>query len=477
MTKNTLYFGDNLDVLKQHVKDESVDLIYLDPPFNSKKDYNLLFKTQDGSRSAAQIMAFEDTWRWDEGTASVYRELVEAGGEVARVMGCFREVVGESDMLAYLAMMAPRLQELRRVLKPKGSIYLHCDPTASHYLKLLMDATLGPTRCVNEIIWHYYNKIQGNIGHFPENHDTIFWYSKEAEFPFNVIKEKREKRIRQLKRVWDGQKKKLVNAKGPDGKCIYIETDERRIDDVWTLPMLQPASREMLGYPTQKPEALLERIITASSNKGDLVLDPFCGCGTAVSVAQRTDRQWIGIDITHLAVNVMKNRLHLAYGLDAKRDYTVKGEPGELSEALALARLDPHHFEHWALGLVGARASAKAKGADGGIDGWLGFFLAQNSLDQGRVIVSVKSGKNIHVSMVRELCAVVEREKAEIGVLILMEEPTQPMRAWAGQAGHYTCTGRGTKHRKIQLLTVADLLGGKKVDCPPTTLSGDVEAA
>lgn len=461
MTQNTLYFGDNLDVLKQHVKDESVDLIYLDPPFNSNRDYNVLFKEQDGSRSAAQIKAFEDTWRWDEGTASAYKELVDTGGDTAKAMQSFRLLLGETDMLAYLSMMAPRLLELRRVLKPTGSIYLHCDPTASHYLKLLMDAVFAPKRFQNEFIW-YYSGGGASKTRWARKHDVLLFFSAGKQWTFNADE------VRVPYKWVNGQKR-------ADGSSRDLEKG-KLADDVWEHHSVMPWARERTGYPTQKPVALLERLIKASSNKGDLILDPFCGCGTAVSVAQRLDRRWIGIDITYLAVNVMKSRLH-AYGLAPKRDYAVKGEPTELSEAQALARIDPHHFEHWALGLVGARASAKGKGADGGIDGWLGFYLEQNSLDQGHVIVSVKSGKNIHVSMVRELGHVVDREKAAIGVLILMEEPTQPMRAEAGQAGYYTCAGRGSRHRKLQILTVAELLDGKKIDCPPTTQPGDIEAA
>jgi site-specific DNA-methyltransferase (adenine-specific) len=472
MTK-TLYNGDNLGVLRSLVKDESVDLIYLDPPWNSNRDYNVLFEEQDGSRSAAQIQAFEDTWQWDESTASAYRELVEAGGEVARVMGCFRAVVGESDMLAYLSMMAPRLVELRRVLKPTGSIYLHCDPTAGHYIKLLMDAVFGGQNFRNEIVWYYYNKIHDSRKKlFPRATDNLFFYVKDVNQPFTFkqLKEMRDAPVKQLVRKKVGGR--MVNAKDSNGRCMYRVKEDRTLDNVWRLPCLQPAAQERLGYPTQKPESLLLRVIEASSNEGDVVLDPFCGCGTTVAAAQRTNREWIGIDITRLATSLIKHRLHREHGLDAGEDYVTHNEPTCLPEAQALARSNTHNFEHWALGLVNARASAKGKGADGGIDGWLGFYSAPNSLEQGRIIVSVKAGKNVGVSMVRELGHVVDREKADIGVLVLMADSTQPMRAEAGQAGFYASPGWEKKYRKLQILTVAELLDGKKIDCPPTKQQG-----
>jgi DNA modification methylase len=272
---NLLYYGDNLDVLRRHVRDESVDLVYLDPPFNSNASYNVLF-AEHGTQSAAQIRAFEDTWRWDEAAAFDYQQTVEGGGRVADALRAFRTLIGTSDMLAYLSMMAPRMVELQRVLKSDGSLLLHCDPTAGHYLKLLLDAIFGPESFRNEIVWHYFNKMQGNVHRLASDHDVIFWYSKGRGFTFHPVMEERlGGPQRMLKRRWDQQNQRLVNAKDDEGHVLYIERTHRMADDVWRMPMLQPASREKLGYPTQKPRALLERVIAMTSNADAVVLDPF----------------------------------------------------------------------------------------------------------------------------------------------------------------------------------------------------------
>ena len=461
---NMLYYGDNLDVLNRHVKDESVDLVYLDPPFNSNADYNVLFDEQDGTRSAAQIKAFGDTWRWDQEAAAAYAAVVEAGGKPSQVMQAFRTFLGENNLLAYLAMMAPRLMELHRVLKPTGSLYLHCDPTASHYLKLLMDAVFGAANFRNEIVWHYYNKFQrGDIHMFAGGHDIVLFYTKtpDDEHTFQSIFEKRDKPVMQLLRVWDGASKRIKNKKGKDGKVMYREVTERKIDDVWRLPYIVPASKEGLGYPTQKPESLLERIISASTNPGDVVLDPFCGCGTTISVAQNLDRRWIGIDITHLAITLIKSRLKTAYGAAAK--YKVIGEPTTPEDAAALAESDKYQFQWWALGLVGARPVDQKKGADKGIDGRLYFH--DGSKETRQIVLSVKGG-HLKATDVRDLRGVREREQAEIGVLLSFETPTKQMRAEAASAGFYTSPWG--KHPRIQLLTVAELLSGKAIDYPTT---------
>ncbi len=465
MADNTLYYGDNLDVLRRYVKDESVDLVYLDPPFNSNQDYNVLFAEQDGSRSASQIKAFGDTWIWDTGAAKAWQETVERGGKVSQVMQAFRTILGDTNMLAYLSMMAPRLVELRRVLKPTGSIYLHCDSTASAHLRLLMDAVFGVANFRNEILWYYYNKIHDRRKKlFPKATDIVMFYVNDinSDFTFHQLKEMREKPVKQLARKKvDGR---MVNAKDEAGHVIYRMKEDRTLDNVWRIPSLQPAASERLGYPTQKPEALLERILQASSNEGDTVLDPFCGCGTAIAVAQRLHRQWIGIDITRLAITLIKHRLRNAYGDSVT--YKVIGEPVSVPDAETLASEDPYGFQFWALGLVGARPVEEKKGADKGIDGRLYFHDdAQGQTKQ--VIFSVKAGRNVDVSMVRDLGHVVTREKAQIGVLISMEEPTKPMRVEVAGAGFYHSPGWNTDYPRLQLFTIADLLGGKKLAMPP----------
>lgn len=509
---NTLYYGDNLDILRRYIKDESVDLIYLDPPFNSNATYNVLFAEKNGSQSAAQIKAFGDTWHWDQAAAAAYQQVVEAGGRVADAMRAFRILLGDNDMLAYLAMMAPRLVELRRVLKPTGSIYLHCDPTASHYLKVLMDAIFGPAFFRNEIIWKRAQPKSHVSRRFSRSHDVLLFYAKTDAAPFELqyvehdpayiekfyryVEPETGRRYRLdnlanpnknrpnltyefppesgVVRVWRWTKERMMQAweEGrivlPDkGKVVAYKRylDEMQgtpITDIWDdIEHLHGSHQENLGYPTQKPEALLERIIRASSNEGDVVLDPFCGCGTAIAVAQRLKRRWIGIDITWLAIALIRNRLRDSFGDDVS--YQVIGEPVSLTDAQALAEQDPFQFQYWALGLVGARPVEQKRGADKGIDGRI-YFHDDPRGKTKQIILSVKSG-HVNVSHVRDLRGVVEREQAQIGVLITLQEPTSPMRAEAASAGFYDSPwGR---HPRIQILTVADLLAGKRIDAPP----------
>lgn len=545
---NTLYYGDNLDILRRYIKDESVDLVYLDPPFKSNQDYNVLFEEQNGSRSAAQIKAFGDTWRWDSSAAQAYQEVVEKGGRVSDALQAFRKFLGDTDMLAYLAMMAPRLIELQRVLKPAGSIYLHCDPTASHYLKMLMDGVFGPINFRSEITWRR-TATHGKSRRYAPIHDTILFYVKSKEYKWNFprkpymrkhveqyfIKDEKgwktayygnvltgpglrggesgkpwcgidpsakgrhwaipgiivedsgedmsdltqhQKLDRLLElgyinivpgEAWPMYEHRLKPADGQNAPDIwafqpYTEgtifgTDKGIDDDVrW----LSPQDQERLGYQTQKPEGILERIIQASSDEGDAILDPFCGCGTTIAVAQRLKRKWIGIDITQAAIVVIKERIKTRF--HGKVEYGVIGEPTTIPDAEALAKQDPYQFQWWALGLVGARPVEQKKGADKGIDGRLYFHDEPKSTKQ--IIFSVKAGA-LHANYVRDLRGVIEREEAEIGVLITMEEPTKLMRSEAASAGFYQAPFAGDKkHPRLQILTIEDLLAGKTVGFP-----------
>jgi DNA modification methylase len=516
---NKLYYGDNLAVLRDYIPDASVDLIYLDPPFNSRQDYNVLFAEKDGARSASQITAFKDTWEWNEEAARSYEEVVERGGRVAEAMRAFRTLLGGSDMLAYLAMMAPRLVELRRVLKPTGSIYLHCDPTASHYLKLLMDGVFGPQFFKNEIIWKRsdaHSDAKQGATHFGRIHDVILYYSRTDKPQFNQmytplpdstqerwyrhIEEGTGRRYNKaditgpggaakgnphyewkgITRYWRFKKSRMEEMEA-DGRLVYSKTgmvyqkrylDESKgvaVQDLWDdITMLRGIHQtgERLGYPTQKPELLLQRILETSSNEGDVVLDPFCGCGTTVQVAQKLNRRWIGIDITHLAIGLIKTRLDDAYGPEIRKTYEVIGEPTDVAGAAQLAEENKYQFQYWALGLCGARPTEGIKkGADRGIDGRL-YFHDDNSGDSKQIIFSVKGGRNVNVSEVRDLIGVLQREKAEIGVYISFEEPTGPMKREAAEAGFYTSPGAsgsaGAKYPRVQLLTVKELLEGTK---------------
>jgi len=468
MAENVLYYGDNLEILRRYIENESVDLVYLDPPFKSNQNYNVLFREQNGSRSAAQIEAFKDTWRWDKKAAETYEEIVEAGGKVSRAMQAFHTFLGESDMLAYLAMMAPRLVELKRVLKPTGSIYLHCDPTASAHLRLLMDAVFEPKNFRNEIVWHY-RRWTAEARRFQKLHDIVLFYTKRDEYVFNVQYEPYGDWIKKDYKYVDeqGRRWRWHTVKGKRYK-VYLEDEERgvKLGDVWQIPYIGSTAKERLGYPTQKPEALLERIIKASSKEGNIVLDPFCGCGTTIAIAHRLKRHWVGIDITHLAIGLIRHRLQDAFGEKVRQTYEVIGEPTDLTGAKLLAKDNPFQFECWALGKVGARSVEKKKGADKGIDGRL-YFHDEPESKQAKtkqIIFSVKAG-HTGVSHIRDLRGVIEREKAQIGVLISMAKPTKSMRTEAASAGFYKSSWG--KHPTLQILTIEELLNGKGVDCPP----------
>jgi len=485
MEENTLYYGDNLDILRRYLPDESVDLIYLDPPFKSDQDYNVLFEERDGTEAMAQMKAFKDTWTWDSQAARAYEEVVEAGGQLSLTMQAFKKILGSCDMLAYLAMMAPRLVELKRVLKPEGSIYLHCDPTASHLLRLLLDAIFGTKNFRNEIIWHY-RRWSAVSRHFQRMHDVIFFYAKKKDNKFirtyipptkgQIAKHEKgwdrntviiggERRPQLI--IYDREKIDIAVAEGKINldeyaRVIEIGDSQTVASDVWRIDHINSQAKERLGYPTQKPEKLLERIIEASSEKGDVVLDPFCGCGTTIAVAQRMNRKWIGIDITHLAITLIKNRLAFTYGDDIK--YRVIGEPVSVTDAETLSRQDRYQFQWWALGLVGARPEDEKKGADKGIDGRL-FFHDDNNGKTKQIIFSVKSGK-VSVDHIRDLRGVMEREEAEIGVFLTFEAPTKQMSREAAEAGFYTSPWG--KHPRIQILSIEELLTGKRVDYPPS---------
>lgn len=455
---STLYYGDNLDVLRRHIKDATIDLVYLDPPFNSDSNYNAFLKEKDGTLATSQIRAFEDTWRWNIDSEQAYEALVLQPNKLSQAMQALRALLGTDNLMAYLAMMAPRLVELHRVLKPTGSLYLHCDSTASHYLRILLDAIFGLKNFRNEIFWYYYNKFGSSKNKlFSNATDTIFFYIKDVEenFVFNSILEKREKPVKQLlRKSVDG---KMVNAKDKNGHVIYRFKEDRMIDNVWRIPCLQPASPERLGYPTQKPLALLERIIQASSNPGDTILDPFSGCGTAVDAAQKLGRNWIGIDITQLSITLVKKRLRDNYG--KKLDIKIIGEPVTIEDATTLAANDKMQFQWWALGLVDARPLDQKHGADGGIDGRILFSIDKKAGKAKQVIISVKGGKT-GVHHVRDLRGVLDREKAEIGVLVTLEPPTSPMTIEAASAGFWG------DYPRIQILTIEELLVGKNIRYP-----------
>ena len=421
-------------------------------------------------------------------------------------------------MMAYLVMMAPRLVELRRVLKPTGSIYLHCDPTASHYLKLLMDAVFGRENFRNEIVWQRTLAKGLMTRQLPSNHDIVIGYQKSASATWNldaVFQPYHESPLdpktasKYSHRDTDGRLYRLDNLINPNpnrpnltyeflgitrvwrwtkermqaayDQGLVVQTrpgsvpqlkrylDEQRgrpLGDVWTdIPPLNSQAKERLGYPTQKPQALLERIISASSNEGDVVLDPFCGCGTAIAAAQKLDRQWLGIDITHLAVALMKNRLKTAFNLDPGADYVVVGEPQDVGSARALAEQDRFQFQFWAMSLLEAFPREQGKrGADRGIDGVV-YFIDGPRRTMHKAVVQVKSGK-VSSHDVRDLKGTVEREQAALGLFITLEEPTSDMRTEAVTAGFYHSDIWQRDYPKLQLRTIAELLAGTEFAVP-----------
>ena len=526
---NTLYFGDNLHVLRDHIASESVDLVYLDPPFNSNANYNILFKSPEGAQSESQIEAFEDTWHWNDSAEDAFDEVMRSGNTDAfTLLRAMRDFLGDNDMMAYLAMMAVRLIELHRVLKPTGSLYLHCDPTASHYLKLLLDGVFGATNYRNEIVW---KRTSGHSSarRWGPAHDTLLFYSKSDDFTWNpVLQSHDEGHISakyktadingpfmaadltgagtrtgdsgrpwrdfdptEMGRHWAVPKKipdELVDTTNweslssqeklerlDDGGVIYWPKKEGgfprfkryltagvSIQSVVTdISPLNSQAQERLGYPTQKPLALLERIIATSSNEGDVVLDPFCGCGTAVHAAQKLGRQWIGIDVTHLAVGLIEKRMKEAF---PALEFEVKGRPQSLASAQDLAKRDKHQFELWALSVVDADPWKGArKGPDGGIDGIIWFKPDGKKTE--KAIVEVKGGAT-GVKDVGRLAQVMEREGAKIGVLITNQLPTRAMERDAAAVGVWENEYTGRKHPRLQIITLAELFQNKRPDIP-----------
>jgi site-specific DNA-methyltransferase (adenine-specific) len=519
ITRNTLFYGDNLPILREHIPTEIIDLVYLDPPFNSNRSYNVLFKDESGISSEAQLTAFDDTWHWGQMTEETYQELVtNAPNQIAQMISALRDFIGTNQMMAYLVMMTARLVELQRVLKPTGSLYLHCDPTASHYLKMILDTVFGPQNFRNEIVWKRTSGHNDAVG-YGSVHDTILFYTRSGSSVWNDVYQPYEEKYtddyyryqdpdgrrwmsdnlsaaglsgggyeyewKGITRLWRCPKETMERL-DKEGKIFYtkngIARRKRYLDeakgllaqDIWAdLEPLRSWHNERLGYPTQKPLALLERIIQASSNEGDVVLDPFCGCGTAIAAAQKLNRKWIGIDITHLAIALQKYRMKDMFGLTARDDYDIIGEPVSVDSARQLASEDRYQFQWWALSLVKAKpiggdkeSKAGKKGADQGIDGVINFVDDPKG-KLSSVMVQVKSGK-VKAGDIRDLRGTVEREGAAIGVFITLESPSSDMAKEAITAGFYHSDVWNQNYPKIQILTVEQLLEGNTIQMPPT---------
>jgi DNA modification methylase len=512
---NLLYYGDNLEILREHVATESVDLIYLDPPFNSNRSYNVLFGPHREGTDEAQMQAFDDTWTWTPETDRLYAELLSGGvpSHAADALQAFHQLMAEGDVLAYLVMMAPRLVELRRVLKPSGSIYLHCDPTASHYLKVLMDAVFDPKNFRGEITWKRTGS-HSDAKRWSPVADILLYYGKSQSVTWNPQHVPHSEQYLEDKYRHsdpDGRRYRLDNMTSPnprpnmmyewkghaspplgwrysketmarldaEGRIWYPDSKSKRpqlkryldemagviVGNVWTdIDPINSRAAERLGYPTQKPEALLERIIAASSNEGDLVLDPFCGCGTTVAVAQRMNRQWVGIDITYIAVDLMEKRLRGRYGTSV--EFEVHGIPRDVPGAEALFHANAFDFERWAVALVHGQPNERQVG-DRGFDGVI-RFPADGRGAIGRALVSVKGGRQIVRAYVQELAGAIDEHHADMGVLITLADPTRGMTEAANRAGTYTWPVNGQTHPRVQIITIAELLSGEHPDMPPS---------
>lgn len=519
---NTLYYGDNLQVMREHLPDAAVDLVYLDPPFNSRASYNILFREKSGEDSPAQIRAFSDTWQWTLESERTFEQEIMLNPAtptaVKDMLAAFRQFLGRNNLMAYLVMMTPRLVELRRILKPTGSLYLHCDPTVGPYLRLLLDSVFGPRNFRSEISWKrtsaHSDTKQGRRQH-GRIHENILFYTKGNRWNWNPlytpydqeyvddfyrhVEEDTGRRytlgdltapggankgnpyyeFMGITRYWrynEESMQELVDA----GRIVQtspgtVPRYKRYLDemlgvplqDFWDdIPPIGSRARERLNYPTQKPQALLERIIATSSNPGDVVLDPFCGCGTAVAAAENLGRQWLGIDITHLAVALMKSRLKASFDLDPVAHYAVLGEPRDVGSARALWEQDPYQFQYWAVSLLEAQPQGEQRrGADRGIDGIIYFIDGPRRTPQ-RMVVQVKGGR-VSPAQIRDLAGVVERERAAMGLFITMEEPTREMLTEAAAGGFYHSDLWQRDFPKLQIRTIGALLAGNGFDLPP----------
>ena len=512
---NELHFGNNLDVLRG-MSPSSVDLIYLDPPFNSNANYNVIYGTKRGGPSKAQAHAFQDTWQWGIDAKRALEEAAARHIQVGALLDSFEKAFRGSEMMAYLAMMAVRLIEMHRVLKSTGTLFLHCDPTASHYLKILLDTLFGPKQFGAEIVWKrtsaHSDAGQGRrlLGY---QHDIILQYMKSNEYVWNqgyhkyadqyadntyrhvesetgrrwgsfditapggADPKKRNPHYEFLgvTRYWRFSKDRMsqLHAEGrivqsrpgavPRQKRYLDEMPGVPLQTLWTdIPPIGAKAQERLGYPTQKPLALLERIIGLSSNPGDIVLDPFCGCGTAIEAAQKLSRKWIGIDVTYLAIHVIESRLTKAFGSEIRGEYKLFGRPEDAHDAQVLAGRDWLEFQKWAVWTLGGLPKDRP-GADGGIDGVIRYHRV--GIEQpNRAIVSVKGGQHVGVDAIHKLKSVVQREGAEIGVLVCINPPSAAMKREATSEGEVGPPSRRVP--KLQIVTIEQLFDENPINLP-----------
>ena len=467
---NKLYYGDCLTVM-QEMKSNSVDLIYLDPPFNSNRQYNSIYKDETGRPLPDQIDAFCDMWELDTETERAYRTMPvlmrEQGIDDATVefwrlwMNALRNT--QPRLLAYLTYMVQRLLQMRIILKDTGSVYLHCDQTASHYIKVMMDAIFGHQNFRNEVIWAYRTGGPSKRS-FAKKHDTILFYSKTNNYVFNTQKEQSYTKSKNRRPGIGGGKARFYE----DERGVFNWVNMR---DVWNISYIGSTSKERMGYAAQKPLALLERIIQASTNEGDLVLDPFAGCATTLEAAHRLERRWIGVDIAiHAVKRVARQRLVDRLGLLEDKDFVIDGVPRNVEGARDLWERDKYHLQKWAVEQSDGFVTAK-RTADGGIDGRIYFempgpYAGDSHLES--MVLEVKGGKSVNIGMVRALRGVLEQDNALMAGLIVLEDLSPRQRGSfervMAEAGDLEV--HGIPYPRMQLLTVRELQDDRRFKTP-----------
>ena len=489
---NQLYFGDCLDVLKYlYAKHPQgyIDLIYIDPPFNSKKNYNILFEQVELKDIKAQKQAFADTWS-NVSYVDTLHEIQSIDIKLYKFLTALDDIKLSKGAIAYLTTMAIRIWYMKKVLKDTGSFYLHCDPNMSHYLKIICDLIFGRNILFNELVWCYKER-EGSKNQWNKKHDIILYFSKTIKNIFNwkeIFEEYSKGTLKKFNYVDNDRRKFQIRGKGgpftgEQGLNIELETTNPDwvyrdyLDkspgvpprDWFVIPVINRAAKERLGYPTQKPEALLERIIKASSNEGDLVADFFCGCGTTIAVAQKLNRKWLGTDISHLAIKLILDRLTKAYGVEERKkiisEIEINGYPKDIASARELATgTDKHRvkFQDWIIEVMIGGVSNEKKSGDSGYDGFLSFHISQDGKRKGTAIIEVKSG-NIGIAQFRSFVETMKKEKADMGIFVCFESHvTDGMRKYARDEGYLA----SFKVDKVQIVTVEDLLEGKSVRLP-----------
>lgn len=468
--RNTLHFGDNLNIMR-NMPSESYHLCYLDPPFNSGRNYNIFL-----ADSKAQRKAFNDIWLWDNAARASrdaishydgrHAELIDVMDEVSFCLNGFDSILRNGrwaeSMRAYLAFMASRLAEIWRLLKPTGGVYLHCDPHASHYLKCLMDVIFGPENFRNEIVWFKGYRGTPRKNRYQQEHENLLFYSKTSEYTWNnIFDEYKDPDLKRYNKVDDeGHRYALIKRRRTNGEVYYGKTYPRGKlqGDVIEIPVLASTSKERLGYPTQKPLKLLEHIVNASSDPGEIVFDPFCGCGTALDAAHGLNRHWIGIDLTVLALEPMERRLQERHGLQLQTDYQIEGYPTTYQDAYLLAQRNPNDFANWAVTRLGLSPTPNSN--DGGFDGtgkmllWENKHVAETDEKKLPVIAEVKSGQSLNPNQVRAFRTAMQDENAAIGVFITLHPVTRGMRNLADGEGFIE--HRGKRYPRLQFWQITD---------------------